>query len=118
MQVQNLSEDVVFVVLPAEPQISDALKSFNKTVSTRCDFDVIIDFSKVEMLTSPSISNLVILQRWVYGSGHRLVFCNVSFATRCIFRTVRLDAFIDFADDKFAALELIQRAGTVRSQRL
>lgn len=115
MQVQNLSEDVVLVVLPAEPQTSDALKSFNKIVSTRCDFDVIVDFSKVEMLTSPTVSNLVILHRWVLGSGQKLVLCNVSFATKCIFRTTRLDTILDFADDKFSALEFIRRAETVHT---
>jgi len=105
MGVQNFSEGTVLVVLPAEPQTSDELTRVNKMVSRRCDFDVIIDFSRVEILASSSISNLILLHYWLRGCGHKLTLCNVSFATKCIFSKVGLNTFFDFADDKFAALE-------------
>lgn len=105
MGVQNFSEGTVLIVLPAEPQTSVELETVNKKVSRRCDYDVIIDFSRVEILASSSISNLIILHHWLRGCGHKLTLCNVSFATKCIFNRVELNAFFDFADDKFAALE-------------
>ena len=108
MAVQNLSQDIILVVLPAEPQTSDKLKTVNEMVSQRCDFDMIVDFSRIEILISTSISNLLTLHNWLDGSGHRLILCNVSFPTKCVFKTAGLDTFFDFADDKFAALEILQ----------
>jgi len=108
MLTQNLSEDILFVLLPAEPEISKQLKALNEQVSDRCEFDIIIDFSMVEIITSPSISNLIILHNWLEGSGHRLVLCKLGFATRCIFKTVGLDNFFAFAEDKAEALATLQ----------
>lgn len=115
MAIRNFAEGLVLVVLPAEPRTSDELQAVNKTVSKRCDFDVIIDFSRVEILTSSSLSNLMILQRWLRGCGHKLTLCNVGFATKCIFTQTGLDAFFGFADDKFAAAKLsLQPAQSAR----
>ena len=108
MLMQNLSEDILFAILPAEPEISKQLKALNEQVSDRCEFDIIIDFSMVEIITSPSISNLIILHNWLEGSGHRLVLCNLGFATKCIFKTVGLDNFFAFAEDKAEALATLQ----------
>lgn len=112
MGIRNLSEDIVLVTLSEEPQLNDELKNLNEMVSNRCDFDVIVDFSRVETVTSPSISNLIILRQWLRGSGHKLILCRLAFPTKCIFKLVGLEAFFDFADDEHDALTAIQ-AGTV-----
>ena len=106
MEIRNLSEDVLFVTLPKEPQLGDELKTVNEIVSNRCDYDVVIDFSRVEILTSVSISNLMILNKLLSGLGHRLILCNVSFVTKCIFTVIGVKTLFEFADDKFAALAL------------
>lgn len=109
MELQNLSEDAVLAVLPAEPQLGNELKTVNEMVSTRCDFDMVLDFSRVEIVTSPNIANLLILHNWLRGCGHKLILCNLSLTTKCIFNVVGLSKFFDFADDKFAALAAMQR---------
>jgi len=110
MGIQNISENVVLVALPPEPQIGEELRAVNKMVSTRCDFDVIIDFSRVEILISPNISNLLILHNWLDGCGRKLILYNVSFITKCIFDVAGLDTLFNFADDKSAALAALQPA--------
>ena len=86
MGIQNLSEDVLVVELPSkEPKIANELKAINETVSNKRDCDVIIDFSGVEIITSSSISNLLILRNLMSEHGRRLVLCNIAVVNNCIF---------------------------------
>lgn len=110
MEIQNLSEDVILVTLSKEPQISDELKSINETVGNSGDCDVIIDFFRVEMITSSTISNLLILHKLLNDLGRQLILCNVAVPTKCIFTVAGLDTAFDFADDKLAALAVMNRA--------
>lgn len=111
MGIQNISEDVLLVDLPLkEPQIANELKSVNEIISDKGGRDVIIDFSKAEILTSASTCNLMILKQLLNGLGHRLVLCSVSLPVKGIFTVTGLAALFDFTDDKFTALESIQRA--------
>jgi anti-anti-sigma regulatory factor len=109
METQNLSEDVILVELPfKEPQIADKLKAINEIVSSKPDFDVIIDFSKVEILTSSSIGNLIILRNFLHERGRRLILCNMASVTKCIFAVAGLKDIFVFVDDKSAALATVQ----------
>ena len=105
MGTQNLSEDVLLVTLPSEePQIANELKSVNNIVSERGGCNVIVDFSGVEVLTSSSISNLIILHKLLDEHNRKLILCNVAFVTKCIFTVAGLDQIFNFADDPSAAL--------------
>lgn len=111
MGIQNFSEDVLLVNLPMkEPQIANELKNINEIIGDKADCDVIIDFSRVEILTSPSICNLMILKQLLSGLGHWLVLCNVSLPVKGIFSVTGFRELFDFTDDKFTALEFMQRA--------
>ena len=78
MDTQNFSEDVLFINLPEYPQHGDEIDTINKMLSNSVDRDVVIDFSKVKMLTSENICGLMILDKLLKGSGHQLVLCYVS----------------------------------------
>jgi len=105
MGVQNLPEDILLVDLPLkEPQIANELKSVNETMSNNGNCNVIIDFSGVEIITSSSISNLIILLKLLQERGRQLILCNVAVVTKCIFTVAGLDKVFDFADDRSAAL--------------
>jgi len=113
MGIQNVSEDVILVALPfSEPRIADKLKAINEIVSSKPDFDVIIDFSKVEIITSSSIGNLMILRNFMHEQDRRLILCNVAPATKCIFVVAGLKDVFEFADDKYAALDAVQRVNS------
>jgi len=109
MTARNLSEDVLFVALAEERKIGDELKAVNELVAARKDCDVIVDFARVQIITSVNISNLIILHRLLKANGRQLIFCNVSFVTKCIFRVIGLSDVFNFAVDKAAALETLQR---------
>ena len=111
MKIQNLSKDILLVELPSKgPRISHELKAVNETISKKSDRDVIIDFSRVEIINSSNISNLLIMHNLLHDSGHRLILCNVATVTKCIFVVAGLDKVFDFADDQPTALAAIQHA--------
>ena len=108
MGVQSYSESILLVTLPKEPQLSDELETVNEIVSNKCDKDVVIDFSRVEILTSPNICNLIILNNLLSEYQHQLVLCNVPLQIKGIFVVTGLKEFFDFADDKLTALESLK----------
>ena len=108
MGIQNWSEDIILVDLPAEPQIRDEVKDVTEIVRDRGDCDVVIDFANVDIVTSSSLSKLLKLRKMLADCGHRLVFCSVAAATRGIFTVTGLDGIFELADDKFVALASLQ----------
>ena len=111
MSIQKFSEDVLLVDLPfKEPHICRELQAINEIVSSRDDCDVIIDFFRVEIITSASLSNLLILRKLMLEHGRELILCNVSQVTKYIFIVANLDKIFEFVDDRLAALTSVQPA--------
>lgn len=108
--MEKLTEDVVYVVLPPEPRIREKLKDLNEKVSRNCDFNVVLDFSYIEVLTSTTISNLITLQNWLNKRGYKLVLCKVAVVTKGIFDVAGLDKVFKFASDKFDALSILRQS--------
>jgi anti-anti-sigma regulatory factor len=109
MGIRNFSEDVLLADLPSEElQIGDELKSLNEIIITKSDSDVVIDFSKAEIVTSSDLSNLLALRALLREHGRQLILCSLSAPTKGIFTVAGLDAVFEFASDKYAALAAIQ----------
>jgi anti-anti-sigma regulatory factor len=108
MGIQDWSESVILVDLPAEPQMSDELKTITEMVRDRGDCDVVVDFSAVDIVTSTSLSKFLKLRKLLADCGHRLIFCNVAIATKGIFTVTGIDGIFEFVDDKFVALASLQ----------
>jgi anti-anti-sigma factor len=111
MGIQNWSEDIILVDLPAEPELGDELKTATEMVRDRGDCEVVVDFSNVDIVTSSSLSKLLKLRKLVGDCGHRLVFCSVAPATKGIFTITGLDGIFEIVDDKFVALASLQMVG-------
>jgi anti-anti-sigma regulatory factor len=111
MGIHNFSENILLVDLPPEAlQMGNELKNLNEIINTKGDCDVVVDFSKVEIVTSANISNLLALRGLLREHGRQLILCNVSVPTKGIFTVAGLDAVFEFAIDKHTALATIQRA--------
>ena len=110
MGIQNWSENIVLVDLPAEPQIVDELKDVTEMVRDRGDCDVVIDFSKVDIITSSSLSALLRLRKMLTDCERRLIFCSVAPATKSIFTVTGIDSIFKFVDNKVLALAGLQLA--------
>jgi anti-anti-sigma factor len=111
MGIQNWSEEIILVDLPAEPEMGEELKTVTQIVRDRGDCEVVVDFSKVDIVTSSSLSKLLRLKKLMSDCGHRLVFCNVAPATKGIFTVTGLDGIFEIVDDKFVALASLQMVG-------
>ena len=111
MAIQNWSEEIILVDLPPEPEMADELDTVTTTFRDRGDCDVVIDFSRVDIVTSSSISKLLKMRKLLGDCGHRLVFCSVAAATKGIFTVTGLDGIFELADDKFVALASLQMVG-------
>jgi anti-anti-sigma regulatory factor len=112
MGIKNISNDVLLVELPSKsPKIANQLKALNEAVSKKGDCDVIIDFSRVEIINSANISNLLILHNMQEGSGRQLILCNVATVTKCIFVVAGLNTIFNFADNKSKAMATVEQGG-------
>ncbi|HUT29945.1 MAG TPA: hypothetical protein VMX13_09145 [Sedimentisphaerales bacterium] len=100
-----IADDIYLVSLPAEPATNKELRAVNEMVSERCDYDVMVNFRQVEVLTSPSLANLITLHHLVEGSGRKLVLYNASLMTKSIFIATGLDVLFHFADDRARAVQ-------------
>ena len=112
MSIQNFSEDVIFVDLPAkEPYIGQQLKDLNETILSKGDSDVVIDFFRVEVINSSSLGNLMILRNLLQEEhGRKLILCGVSVMTKYIFTVTGLDKIFTFVEDRAAALAALECA--------
>ena len=116
MGIQNLSGDVILIELPANNQkIAEELKSVNETINKKHHSNIIVDFIRVEIITSSNISNLLILRSLLEDSGHQLILSNVSTMTKCIFVVAGLSKTFVFVDDTSAALAAIKNANASSS---
>ncbi len=105
MGIQNLSENIILVELPTDQsERADELKKLNETISNKCQYDVIVDFYKVEIINSWNISNLLILRDMLEDAGRKLILCNINTLTRYIFVVAGLSEVFVFADNRPAAL--------------
>ena len=69
MGIQNWSENIVLVDLPAEPQLGDELKAVADIVKDRGDCDIVMDFSAIDIISSSSLSKLLKLRKQLTDSG-------------------------------------------------
>jgi len=115
MSIEYLPDNVLFAVLSKEPQLRQELETINETISSNGDYDVVIDCTRVEVLTSSSICNLVILHNMLCKHGRELILCNVALPTRGLLNVVGLDGFFSLAEDRFTALARLQ--GEIRNTK-
>ncbi len=109
MTIHNHPGNLIVVDLPfRESQIADELKAVNEAAGANPACDVIINFAKVEIVTSSNLSNLLILRSILAERSHRLLLCNVSVITKCVFRVAGLDEIFEFAKDVPATVAAIQ----------
>jgi len=110
MSVENWSDDVLLVSLPADPEVSNELGAVVEMVRDKRQCDLVIDFSSVHLITSATIAELLKLRELLIESGRRLVLCSVSRLIKGVFTVAALSHAFKFADDTSAALKSIEAA--------
>jgi len=108
MGIQNYSEDILIITLPEQPHHGQEIDDVNKLLSESVDYDVLVDFANVEILTSESICGLMILSKLLEGSGRKLVLYNLPPAIKQILVRTGLLMVFELTDDKYDALRYIR----------
>ena len=111
MGIHRWSEDMILVDLPRELEKQNELQTVIGMVRDRGDYDVVIDFSHVDVVGGACLAGLLEVQRLLNDCGHKLTLCSVAPATKGIFTIARLDDLFEFAEDRFAALASLQTIG-------
>jgi len=115
VEIQNLSENIVLVVLPREPNLINELQKVIETVTAEEKCDVVVDFSKADVITSTSIGKLINLRDLLRNRGCRLILSSMRLPTRCIFKVIGLEECFDFSDNKDTALAELEHTSKVAS---
>ncbi len=116
MKTQMMKPGILFSPLSAEPRACAELALLRtKLAGSQDPVHLILDLSRVEIMSSPSISNLLLLRKMQSQRGARLILCRVHLATRCILRVVGLYSVFECAADKFEALRMLHSAAGFES---
>jgi anti-anti-sigma regulatory factor len=111
MSIYRWSEDVILVDLPGRLEKDNELQAVIRTLRHGGPCDVVVDFSRVQMVGGAWLARLLKIQRLVQAYGHKLILCGVDPSIRGIFTIVRLDEQFEFAEDRFTALTSPQLVG-------
>jgi anti-anti-sigma regulatory factor len=112
MAIDSVSDDILLVTLPEQPQNGNEIDLVNKMLSQIVDHDVVMDFGNVKMLTSSTICGLMILDRLLRGGGRQFILCSVPSEIKQVFTRTGLLSVFELSDDQDVAIE------EVRSRRL
>ncbi|MBN1456830.1 MAG: STAS domain-containing protein [Sedimentisphaerales bacterium] len=108
MSIENWSEEIMLVNLVKEPDLGNELQTVIGLVTSESKFDVVIDFSEVDILSSSSIAKLLKLRKVLKEKGNHLVISSVDAPTMRIFDMTGLNSVFDFVEDTFVALAGLQ----------
>jgi len=104
MSVENWPEGAILVELTGQAPRHEELQQAIDTVQAAGDCHVVVDFSNADVVGSPTLSRLLELRRVLRESGHKLILCHVSPATKGVFTATQIDRLFDFVEDRSAAL--------------
>jgi len=113
MALHNLSENTLLITLPQEPDRSSELETAARLTTPRASRHVIVDFTRVETMSSVTICGLIILNRLLSTAGRQLILCSVPPNVVAIFKRVGLHKLLQFVEDKTAAMESIDHRSFV-----
>ena len=108
MSIENWSEEITLVNLVKEPDMGNELQTVIGLVTSESKFDVVVDFSEVDIVSSSSIAKLLKLRKVLKENGNHLVISSVDLRTMRIFDMTGLNSVFDFVEDKFVALAGLQ----------
>ena len=98
MALEELSGNLLLATLPERPLLGTELAHLQDIVSDQTDRNVLIDLSRIEVLTYESLTYIVILHKSLAGIGRRLILCNTSMPARRLLERMGLEQILTFTD--------------------
>ena len=91
------------ITLPAQPLQDEELEAAIRRAESGVAQHVIVCFLRVEIMSSATICNLIILERLLDGMDRQMVLCSLPSQIMEVFRRVGLQSLFVFANDLCAA---------------
>jgi len=108
MAIKTRAENVILVDLPPLPQAIDELNAVMEAARGRRECDVVIDLSRLEMVTSHCVGTLLALRALLTQLQRRLILYGICPEVLRVFELMGLNKIVEFAPDKAAALRNLQ----------
>jgi anti-anti-sigma regulatory factor len=99
MSIQRWSQDVILVDLPEDLTTHGELKTVTAMLRAGCVSDVVLDFSRVQVVGGAWLTQLQKIQRLVHEGGHKLILCGVAPGMRGVFSIAHIEDLFEFAED-------------------
>lgn len=109
MSIQEMSCKVLYVKLPQEPELGDELEKLIRKARDRNDYDVVLDMSGADILTSSSVIKLFRLRKGIGDCQRNMVLCNVSKVTLGLFIVQGVEEFFTMMSNKESAFAFLDK---------
>jgi anti-sigma B factor antagonist len=107
----DLVEGILLVCFTAprivqEEDIQATFEQLQAAADEKPGREFVLDFRKVQFLSSSVLGRLVVLQKNVVAGGGRVVLCGIAKEILEVFRITKLDKFFTLKEDAKAALKV------------
>ena len=109
MPIRNGPEGSLLVDLPGEPALEAELAEVVRFARQVTACDVVLDFSRVDVLNSSCLAALLRLRNHLQMYGGRLALCNIGRATHGILSVTGLTGVFESSGDMESALAAMRR---------
>ncbi len=107
MPIQSLTDEILLVTLPKQPQFVSEVERATHMIAGDKPRHVIVDFSLVDRLLSPQITELIVLESELHEVDRQLILCCVAPKVSRLLTQASLHSLFRFADSEFAALQML-----------
>jgi anti-anti-sigma factor len=95
---------VLDVVPERTPEDADAVRMGGALVGSSGSPRVVVDLSRLDVISSPLLAKLITLNRRILRAEGRLILCGMQSFVRDTFASTKLDQLFEICDDEEAAL--------------
>lgn len=107
MGIQKLSEDVLLLTLPQEPQTGAEIQRASHMISAEGARHLIIDFSLVDKISPSTLTELIVIESEVHEADRQLVLCCVPPKIESLLTQASFKGLFRVADSEFGAWQLL-----------
>ena len=108
MATSNLTEQVLLITLPSRPQASSDIERATRKITAKAPRHVIIDFSQVQIVSSSTISELLIIENHLHELNRHLILCCLPQKIETLLTSVGLQSLFQIANDSLEAFEMLE----------
>ena len=104
----NLTEQVFLITLPSRPQASSDIERATRKITAATPRHVVFDNQQVQIISSSTISELLIIENHLHELNRQLVLCRVPEKIQALLISVGLQSLFQIANDSLEAFEMLE----------